>query len=199
MHDHLKNATDPKSRWFNRPIYQSLRNILFSGKTFSPRVVFESTSEEEALNEETRRINLYGVDNLLNSAWVRPGFGKVLKPFVKEKIAEAVRQLWKDPKYREKTELSKVGHKYPYRPKPGNNKPRKTRRGSSNFKGVSLWKVGGKKPRWLVRIVVIEHTGQNKLKHLGYANTPEEGAILYDNASEKYFGTRPNNTCQITK
>ena len=85
MHDHLKFATNPKSRWYNREIYQKLREILFSGKTFSPRIVFESQNETEALNEETRRINLYGPDNLLNSVWVRPGFGKMLKPCVKKK------------------------------------------------------------------------------------------------------------------
>lgn len=49
-------------------LYRRLRELLDSGKDFAPRKVFETDSEEEALVEEKKRIDLYGFNHLFNSS-----------------------------------------------------------------------------------------------------------------------------------
>ena len=105
-------------RYSSLGLYRRLRELITSNKDFKPRKVFETDNEAEALAEETRRINLYGLDNLFNSTNI-PGpiesnwhearcqaiskalkeyanrcrqlYGKGLPPETTKKIADATR------------------------------------------------------------------------------------------------------------
>lgn len=66
---HRSNAlrTEPASGHGNQSrLLRKLRELLASGKDFTPRRVFETDDEEAAIAEEQRRILLYGLENLYN-------------------------------------------------------------------------------------------------------------------------------------
>jgi len=65
MYVHRKNLNCHS--WSQVGLYRRLRELIASGKDFKPRKVFETDDEEAAFVEESRRIELYGFDNLLNS------------------------------------------------------------------------------------------------------------------------------------
>ena len=52
-------------------LYRRIRELWASGKDFEPRKVYETDTEEDAFQEEERRIKSYGFDNLFNSTTVR--------------------------------------------------------------------------------------------------------------------------------
>ena len=56
-----------RSAYANLGLYRRLRELIESGKDFKPRKVFDTDSEAEAIFEEKRRIDNYGLDNLFNS------------------------------------------------------------------------------------------------------------------------------------
>jgi hypothetical protein len=59
----------------------------------------------------------------------------------------------------------------------------KKRRGSSRFKGVSLFRNG----RWHAQLMTTEN-GKAKCRHLGYYGEEADAARAYDEAARKYFG-----------
>lgn len=187
MHVHLKRVQQPSAlNRGNKRLYAKLQEVLASGKTFVPRIVYETDDELDALNKEAERIRAIGFEKLFNVATC--GFlGRKLKPEVKAEIAEASRRLWRDPAYREKQKV-RIGRKYPYRPKLKLRKP-KNRKGKSGFKGIAYWSFSNKAPRWMARITI-----NSKLQLLGYFGSPIEAATAYDDASEKTYATRPNGT-----
>lgn len=68
MYVHKRNLKN--SRYQQTGLYRQLRALLESGKSFEPRKVFDTDDEQSALLEESRRIELYGFDNLFNSTTV---------------------------------------------------------------------------------------------------------------------------------
>ena len=74
MYVHRKNMLHARTSQYG--LYRRLRALLESGKDFKPRKVFETDVEWVALEEEKRRIALYGFDNLYNSTTVE---GKTVK------------------------------------------------------------------------------------------------------------------------
>lgn len=65
MYVHRKNLNCHS--WSQLGLYRRLRELIESGKDFKPVKVFETDSEEEAFQEESRRIEQYGFNNLFNS------------------------------------------------------------------------------------------------------------------------------------
>ena len=192
LNDHLRLAFNRKTKHFDRWIYRSIREIISLGKTIKPRIVFRTFNEIAALTEEMRRIQEYGFDNLLNTA-SHAFAGRMLKPHAKKLIAEASRRMWKNPEYRRKNKTSSGCSRRGMRIEK-NNKQRLTAAGTFGFKGVTLWSHLNKPPRWIVRIILNVHGGSNKIKFIGYVLSLLEGAFVYDNESERAFGTRPNKT-----
>ena len=66
MYVHRKNLNH--HGWSQTGLYRRLRELIASGKDFYPRKVFETDDEAEAFAEESKRIALYGLDNLFNSS-----------------------------------------------------------------------------------------------------------------------------------
>lgn len=77
----------------NKPFYCRLRAATSDvGKAFVERKVFETSSENEALLEESRRISFYGFENLINVA-SHAFTGRRMKPEVGRIIAEKLKQF----------------------------------------------------------------------------------------------------------
>ena len=65
MYNHRKYAAQKPSSTQSY-LYRKLSQLLVAGKNFEPIKVFETENETEALIEEKRRINHYGLENLFN-------------------------------------------------------------------------------------------------------------------------------------
>lgn len=85
MHHRIAKSGE-KSR--QSSLYKSLISLLSSGKDFEPRKVFETEIEAEALAEERRRIEHYGLTNLFNST-VKTGPSTAM---VTARLREAMRR-----------------------------------------------------------------------------------------------------------
>lgn len=185
LNDHLRRAKRPEFKCGQKRLYRRIREVLATGKTIEGRIVFETNDEMLALKEEARRIREYGFDSLFNVA-SHAFLGRTLKPEVRKDIAAASRRMWADPSYRNKNHTVK-GKRFAYRPKLALRKPKNYPIGKFG-KGVYCWRSRGM-TRFQARI---QRNG--KSVSLGYFKTSTEAAISYDNAFEKEYGKRPNNT-----
>ena len=186
LNHHAKVVSNPRHKQFNRPLYRKLRAVIETGRTFSPRIVIASDSETAALVHEHALIEKHGFSNLFNTA-SHAFLGRKLKPEVCAEISRAITEKWRSGAYKNKR--TNAGRKFPYQPKLALRKPKDRRSAKTGFKGVSEWNCTGKSKRWTARI-----SNGGIVKSLGYFHAPIDAARAYDNAAEKYYGTRPNGT-----
>lgn len=106
MYNHKRYALRPASATQSY-LYRKLSELLSTGKSFEPRKVFETDDEREALQEEQRRIAVYGLDTLLNCSPAHAGT-------LQEHIHEARRQAMSKARREYVNKLQRTtGHKMP--------------------------------------------------------------------------------------
>lgn len=78
-----------------------IRKLWNSGSDFSSRIVFRTSNEQEALDQEIKLIAKYGRDNLTNATDGGQGLGGwVATDSFREKQRQNRLKQWQDPEYR---------------------------------------------------------------------------------------------------
>jgi len=98
MNKHVQIAMGNSiNRTKNPKLYNKIKKIISNGGFIIPKVVFESTSEDDCFNEEIKIISEIGLDNLCNLTIGGEGTsGYFLSEETRMKMSKAKKNQWRD-------------------------------------------------------------------------------------------------------